>query len=115
MEEKEKKSERKSVPDKGLKRNKTTANFNRSKLAKDGDDKSRKSVGSKKPDADKKAKANLSKTIKTEGNEKKDNLQKSNKKDLKSKTLTKSQTLSTLTSKRKPRFSPKKDDKKKRR
>ena len=72
MKEKEKKPDRKSAPDKGLRRNKTTANFHRNKLDKTdkGGDKSRKSVGPKKSGEDKKAKPD-SATAKTEGNEKK--------------------------------------------
>ena len=58
MEEKEKKPERRSVPEKGLKRNKTTINFKRNKMDKgektEIDRKPRKSVAVKKSDGDKK-------------------------------------------------------------
>ena len=68
--EKEKKPDRKSVPEKGMKRNKTTVNFNRNKLDKTEKDKPRKSLGIK-TGTDKKAKA-TSTTARTEGNERKE-------------------------------------------
>ena len=107
MKEKEKKLEKKSVPEKGMKRNKTTVNFNRNKLDKTEKDKPRKSLGIK-TGTDKKAKA-TSTTARTEGNERKEKSKKdkipniTSKKELLSKpiggkTLTKSKTLSSLTS-----------------
>ena len=111
MKEKEKKPDRKSVPEKGMKRNKTTVNFNRNKLDKSEKDKPRKSFGSK-AGGDKKSKT-ISTTVRTEGNEKKEKDKKdklpkiTSKKELLSKsmggkTLSKSKTLSSLTSQKKP-------------
>ena len=105
MEEKEKKPERKSVPEKGMKRNKTTVSLNRRKIDKDekgSNRKERKSVGPKGHDTDKKVKP-LTNSVRTEGNEKKGALPKtSSKKELSksTKTLTKSKTVSTLITKK---------------
>ena len=96
MEEKEKKPERRSVPEKGLKRNKTTISLKRNKMDKgektEIDRKPRKSVAVKKSDGDKKNKTNGRNNIRTEGNEKKENL----KKNTSRKELSKS-TAKTLT------------------
>ena len=108
MKEKEKKPDKKGGEEKGLRRNKTTANFNRSKLDKSikGDDnKSKKSVGGKKSGGDKKDKP-TSTSVKTEVNEKKKTLAKSgSKRDVLSQTakkpFNKSQTLANLTVKKK--------------
>ena len=75
MQEKEKKPDKKGAPEKGMKRNNTTVNLNRSKIDKnekggDKDNKSRKSMTLKKSEVDKKSKP-LSTSIKTEGNVKK--------------------------------------------
>ena len=117
MHEKEKKADRKSVPVKGIKRNKTTVNLHTNKIEKvdKADIKSRKSLAPKKTLDEKKSK--LSSAVKTEGNEKKTDLTKSaNKKDALSKTmkkpLTKSKTLATLSSKRKGALTPTKKGKK---
>ena len=121
MKEKEKKPDRKSVPEKGMKRNKTTVNFNRNKLDKSEKDKPRKSFGSK-AGGDKKSKT-ISTTVRTEGNEKKEKDKKdklpkiTSKKELLSKsmggkTLSKSKTLSSLTSQKKGLPSAPKDKKK---
>ena len=78
MKEKEKKPDKKGGAEKGLRRNKTTGNFNRSKLDKSikGDDNNpKKSVGAKKTGGNKKDKL-ASTSVKTEGNEKKKNLAK---------------------------------------
>ena len=107
MKEKEKKSDRKSLPEKGMKRNKTTTNFNRNKLDKSEKDKPRKSFGMK-TGTDRKNKT-ISTTARPEGNEKKEKDKKgkipniTSKKELLSKsiggkTLSKSKTLSSLMS-----------------
>ena len=118
MHEKEKKSDRRSVPVKAMRRNKTTVNFHRSKIDKadKSDLKSRKSLAPKKTLDDKKSKLN-STAVKTEGNEKKTNLTKSaSKKDVLSKTmkkpLAKSKTLATLSPHRKGGLTPTKKGKK---
>jgi hypothetical protein len=118
MEEKEKKPERKSVPEKGMKRNKTTVSLNRRKIDKDekgSNMKERKSVGPKGHGTDKKAKT-LATSVRTEGNEKKGALPKSSsKKELSksTKTLTKSKTVSTLITKKNKDITPVNKDKKK--
>ena len=122
MKEKEKKSDRKSVPEKGMKRNKTTVNFNRNKLDKSEKEKQRKSLGIK-TGTDKKSKT-FSTTIRTEGNEKKEKDKKdkipkiTSKKELLSKsvggkTLSKSKTLSSLTSQKNKGLPSSTKDKKK--
>ena len=118
MEEKEKKPERKSVPEKGMKRNKTTVSLNRSKIDKDekgSHKKERKSVGPKSHGADRKTKP-LATSVRTEGNEKKGALPKSSsKKELSksTKTLTKSKTVSALITKKNKDNPPVNKDKKK--
>ena len=118
MEEKEKKPDRKSVPEKGMKRNKTTVSLNRRKIDKDekgSNMKERKSVGPKGHGTDKKAKT-LATSVRTEGNEKKGALPKSSsKKELSksTKTLTKSKTVSTLITKKNKDITPVNKDKKK--
>ena len=118
MQEEKEKKERKSVPVKGMRRNKTTVNFNRSKLDKadKSDTKGRKSIAPKKTGE---AKAKASEHAKTEGNEKKGITKSASKKDVLSKTmrkpLTKSKTLATISPKKKnltPKKEKKKDDKK---
>ena len=118
MEEKEKKPDRKSVPEKGMKRNKTTVSLNRSKIDKDekgSHKKERKSVGPKSHGADRKTKP-LATSVRTEGNEKKGALPKSSsKKELSksTKTLTKSKTVSALITKKNKDNPPVNKDKKK--